>query len=121
MSGTNEEREIEVCFMCCCDCRMCSKDKNVGYVLERLIGAMTVQQKMDELKEATSPMNEDDEDAAEPEFASTSVTDVGMDMNMNSSWKKRRVHCKIEFIPCELHWLELNVRNWKWKKSKRKC
>ena len=76
MLGTNEKREVEVCLVCWCDCRVCTKDKNVGYVLERLIGAMTVQQKMDEMKEAISPMKEEEEEVAEPEFASTSVDDV---------------------------------------------
>ena len=41
--------------------RVCTKDKNVGYVLERLIGAMTVQQKMDSLKVLTSPKKEEEE------------------------------------------------------------
>ncbi|KAK8795884.1 beclin-1-like protein [Blastocystis sp. subtype 4] len=56
--------------------KVCTKDKNVGYVLERLIGAMTVQQKMDEIKEAISPMKEEEEEVAEPEFASTAVADL---------------------------------------------
>ena len=121
MFGTDEEGEIKVCFGCSYNCRVCTKDKNVGYVLERLIGAMTVQQKMDEIKEAISPMKEEEEEVAEPEFASTAVADVGIGLHMNNSWRKRKVHYKNEFIPCELHWRESNVRNWKWKKSKQKC
>ena len=62
MFGTDEEGEIKVCFVCSYNCRVCTKDKNVGYVLERLIGAMTVQQKMDEIKEAISPMKEEEEE-----------------------------------------------------------
>ena len=39
-----------------------TKDKNVGFVLERLIGAMTVQQKMDSLKGAKEEISKIDED-----------------------------------------------------------
>lgn len=39
-----------------------SKEKNVGYVLEHLIGAMTVQKMMDERKEASTPVHQEDEE-----------------------------------------------------------
>ena len=48
-----------------------TKDKNVGYVLERLIGAMTIQQKMDAMKEELVPHKEGDEDDAEQETHSS--------------------------------------------------
>ena len=55
--------------------RVCTKDKNVGYVLERRIGAMTVQQKMDSLKVLTSPKKEEEE-SKEPEFSFGSIEEV---------------------------------------------
>lgn len=39
----------------------------MGYVLERLIGAMTIQQKMDAMKEEMVPHKEGDEDDTEQE------------------------------------------------------
>ena len=55
--------------------KVCTKDKNVGYVLERLIGAMTVQQKMDSLKVLTSPKKEEEE-SKEPEFSFDSIEEL---------------------------------------------
>ena len=51
----------------------------MGYVLERLIGAMTIQQKMDAMKEEMVPHKEGDEDDAEQETHS-SVDEVVVGM-----------------------------------------
>lgn len=48
----------------------------MGYVLERLIGAMTVQQKMDALKEEKSPGTPDEEEPQDSELALKPVEEV---------------------------------------------
>ena len=42
-----------------------SKEKNVGYVLEHLIGAMTVQKMIDAKKEECTPLSQDESEVTE--------------------------------------------------------
>lgn len=51
-----------------------SKEKNVGYVLEHLIGAMTVQKMIDAKKEESTPLPQDESEVAE--VAELSVEEV---------------------------------------------
>ena len=73
----------------CMSPRVCTKDKNVGYVLERLIGAMTVQQKMDSLKVLTSPKKEEEE-SKEPEFSFDSIEEVGCIVSAEPQLEKEK-------------------------------
>ena len=69
-----------------------TKDKNVGYVLERLIGAMTIQQKMDALKEELTPNNEgEDEEIPESDLDGLSVEEVLFISYLNYSYKRKKI------------------------------
>ena len=48
-----------------------SKEKNVGYVLEHLIGAMTVQKMIDAKKEECTPLSQDESEVTEVAELST--------------------------------------------------
>lgn len=87
--GTDQEGEAEVRSCGCMSPRVCTKDKNVGYVLERLIGAMTVQQKMDSLKVLTSPKKEEEE-SKEPEFSFDSIEEVGCIVSAEPQLEKEK-------------------------------
>ena len=50
----------------------------MGYVLERLIGAMTIQQRMDSLKEEKEFSTQDEEEPQQDEFTSKSVEEVSV-------------------------------------------
>ena len=87
--GADQEGEAEVRSCGCMSPRVCTKDKNVGYVLERLIGAMTVQQKMDSLKVLTSPKKEEEE-SKEPEFSFDSIEEVGCIVSAEPQLEKEK-------------------------------
>ena len=82
-----------------------SKDKRVGYVLERLIGAMTIQQKMDSLKEEKEFSTQDEEEPQQDEFTSKSVEEL---QHEKDSLLESIQSLRISLATAERHKLELD-------------